>query len=29
MDLWAKDIAPSAELRKWFCHDPAKWSDIL
>nr|WP_210270164.1 DUF488 domain-containing protein [Brucella intermedia] len=28
IDLWAKDIAPSAELRKWFCHDPAKWSDF-
>ncbi len=28
IDLWAKDIAPSAELRKWFCHDPTKWSDF-
>lgn len=26
VDLWLKDIAPSAELRKWFAHDPAKWS---
>ena len=25
MDLWLKEIAPSAELRKWFGHDPAKW----
>ena len=25
IDLWMKDIAPSAELRKWFAHDPAKW----
>lgn len=25
IDLWAKEIAPSAELRKWFGHDPAKW----
>jgi uncharacterized protein YeaO (DUF488 family) len=25
IDLWIKDIAPSAELRKWFAHDPAKW----
>lgn len=24
--LWAKDIAPSTELRKWFAHDPAKWA---
>lgn len=22
---WLKDIAPSAALRKWFAHDPAKW----
>ena len=25
VDLWVKDLAPSAELRKWFEHDPAKW----
>lgn len=25
LDLWAKDIAPSAELRKWFGHDPEKY----
>ena len=25
IDLWAKDIAPSHELRKWFNHDRAKW----
>ncbi len=25
IDLWAKDIAPSHELRKWFDHDPARW----
>ena len=23
VDLWAKDVAPSTELRKWFGHDPA------
>lgn len=22
---WAKDIAPSSDLRRWFGHDPAKW----
>ncbi|WP_343045204.1 DUF488 domain-containing protein [Oricola thermophila] len=22
---WAKEIAPSDELRRWFGHDPAKW----
>lgn len=25
VDLWLKDVAPSADLRKWFAHDPAKW----
>lgn len=25
VDLWLKDIAPSAALRRWFQHDPAKW----
>ena len=28
IDLWLKDIAPSAELRKWFAHDPAKWPEF-
>lgn len=23
---WLKDVAPSTELRRWFSHDPAKWS---
>jgi uncharacterized protein YeaO (DUF488 family) len=26
IDHWFKEIAPSAELRKWFAHDPARWS---
>ena len=25
IDLWQKDIAPSASLRKWFKHDQRKW----
>ncbi len=28
IDLWAKDIAPSHELRKWFNHDPDKWEEF-
>lgn len=28
LDLWAKDVAPSAELRKWFGHDPRRWPDF-
>lgn len=26
LDDWLKDLAPSARLRTWFAHDPAKWS---
>ncbi|MDO5528801.1 MAG: DUF488 family protein [Paracoccus sp. (in: a-proteobacteria)] len=25
---WAKDIAPSDELRAWYGHDPAKWAEF-
>ena len=25
---WLKDVAPSPELRKWFDHDPAKWTEF-
>jgi len=28
IDDWIKEIAPSAELRKWFSHDPTKWSQF-
>ena len=28
IDLWAKEAAPSTELRKWFGHDPAKWQEF-
>ncbi|TCQ77986.1 uncharacterized protein YeaO (DUF488 family) [Ochrobactrum sp. BH3] len=28
LDLWAKDIAPSSALRKWFNHDISKWSEF-
>jgi uncharacterized protein YeaO (DUF488 family) len=26
LDLWLKEIAPSDALRKWFGHDPQKWT---
>ncbi len=26
VDIWLKDLAPSTELRKWFEHDPKKWT---
>ena len=25
VDVWLKDIAPSASLRTWFGHDPNRW----
>lgn len=28
IDEWMKDIAPSAELRKWFSHDPSRWDEF-
>lgn len=29
LDAWVKDIAPSAELRKWFGHDPERWAEFV
>ena len=26
---WLKEVAPSTELRKWFNHEPAKWTEFL
>lgn len=26
--FWLRDVAPSSELRKWFGHDPKKWSEF-
>jgi uncharacterized protein YeaO (DUF488 family) len=28
VDKWMKEVAPSAELRRWFGHDPAKWTEF-
>jgi uncharacterized protein YeaO (DUF488 family) len=28
LDEWAKDVAPSAELRTWYRHDPAKFDEF-
>ena len=27
-DEWLRDVAPSADLRRWFDHDPAKWDEF-
>ena len=28
IDLWAKDIAPSTELRQWFGHETNRWEEF-
>jgi uncharacterized protein YeaO (DUF488 family) len=28
LDEWAKELAPSTDLRKRFGHDPARWEDF-
>lgn len=28
IDFWAKTIAPSTQLRRWYSHDPAKWKEF-
>ncbi|HSB75205.1 MAG TPA: DUF488 family protein [Terriglobales bacterium] len=28
IEAWLKDVAPSAGLRQWFSHDPAKWPEF-
>ncbi|HEX4157654.1 MAG TPA: DUF488 domain-containing protein [Rhizomicrobium sp.] len=29
LTLWLKEIAPSEELRKWFGHDPERWTEFV
>jgi len=28
IDLWMKEVAPSAELRKWFGHEPERFAEF-
>ncbi len=28
IDRWLKEIAPTAELRRWFGHDPSRWEEF-
>ena len=28
LDHWAKELAPSTELRQWFGHDPERWTEF-
>lgn len=28
MDEWIKELAPTTALRKWFAHDPERWTEF-
>ena len=28
IDRWMQEVAPSAELRRWFGHDPSRWQEF-
>ncbi len=28
IEVWLKDVAPSHELRRWFGHDPGRWTEF-
>ena len=28
IDFWVKELAPSADLRRWYGHDPEKWPEF-
>jgi len=28
VDFWAREVAPSTELRRWYRHEPAKWEEF-
>ena len=29
IDQWCKEVAPDTELRRWFGHDPARWTEFV
>ena len=29
LDVWAKELAPSDTLRRWFGHDPRRWTGFV
>lgn len=29
VEQWLPDVAPSAQLRRWFDHDPARWDEFV
>ena len=28
LDQWSRELAPSAQLREWFGHDPKRWTEF-
>lgn len=28
VDVWLREVAPSAGLRRWFGHEPSRWSEF-
>lgn len=28
INFWAKEVAPSNDLRKWYNHEPSKWEEF-
>ena len=28
LEAWVRDVAPSTELRRWFGHDPTRWTEF-
>lgn len=28
VDFWAKELAPSSELRRWYGHEPERWPEF-
>lgn len=29
LDEWAKEVAPSTDLRRWFAHDPERYDEFV
>lgn len=28
IDFWAREVSPTTELRRWYAHDPQRWSEF-
>jgi uncharacterized protein YeaO (DUF488 family) len=29
VDMWLKEVAPSSALRRWYGHDPRRWTSFI